>query len=67
VRAIWRRVAFRAPRRFILVVCEGEKTEPNYIAHYKKGLGLCNVKLEICGKECGSDPLSVVEYAEARF
>ena len=67
VRSIRRRTPFRAPRRSILIVCEGEKTEPNYIAHYKKLLGLCNVNLEICGKECGTDPLSVVEYGEGRF
>lgn len=50
----------------ILIVCEGEKTEPNYFidarAHYK--LNTANV--EVCG-ECGSNPVSVVNFAKQRY
>lgn len=66
-RAIRRGKASLAPKAVILIVCEGEKTEPNYFAYYKRSLRLLNVTLEICGKECGTDPVSVVEYAKKRF
>lgn len=46
---------------YILIVCEGGKTEPNYfnelILHYK----LPSVNVVIDG-ECGSDPVSVVKH-----
>lgn len=62
-----RRKPSRSPRKSILVVCEGQKTEPAYFSFYKRQLRLSNVLLEICGDECGSDPTSVVEYAKRRF
>ena len=67
VRAIGRARPTRTPKRSILIVCEGERTEPNYLSFFKKELRLSNVAVEICGSECGSDPLSVVEYGEKRF
>jgi len=67
VRSVRRRGASRSPKRSILVVCEGAKTEPNYISFFKQELRLSNVDLEICGEQCGSDPLSVVNFAEAKF
>lgn len=66
-RSIQRRKANREPRQFLLIVCEGESTEPAYFAHYKRKLRLANVGIDICGAECGSDPKSVVKYAEGRF
>lgn len=66
-RSIGRRSASRAPKRSILIVCEGEKTEPNYVSYFKQELRLANVHLEVCGAECGSDPLSVVEFGEKQF
>ncbi|RPF70682.1 RloB family protein [Aurantiacibacter spongiae] len=67
VRAIKRRRATREPKRSILIVCEGEKTEPNYFTFFKQKLRLANVNLQICGEECGSDPLSVVEFGESKL
>ncbi len=59
----------RATRRAILVVCEGEKTEPLYFNALKRdrGLGLTAVHVEVCGEECGSAPISVVRYAIRKF
>jgi RloB-like protein len=51
----------RDPRPLILIVCEGECTEPYYLDSLRIDLGLANVR--VAGKECGSDPLSVVQYA----
>ena len=47
---------------YVLIVCEGSKTEPNYfnelIQHYR--IPSANVKIT---GDCGSDPVSVVEHA----
>ncbi len=51
----------RDPRPLILIVCEGECTEPYYLDGLRRDLGLSNV--QVAGKECGSDPASVVQYA----
>ena len=56
-----RREAVRDPRPLILIVCEGECTEPYYLDGMRRDLGLSNVR--VAGKECGSDPASVVQYA----
>lgn len=56
-----RREVVKDPRPMILVVCEGECTEPYYLDDLRRTVGLSNVTIR--GKECGSDPLSVVDYA----
>ena len=57
----------RNPPRFsgdlFLIVCEGEKTEPNYFNELKRRLKIHPLQVEVYGKECGPDPLSVVKYA----
>lgn len=67
VRQLKRAKPRRRPRALLLAVCEGQKTEPNYFAGFKRSLKLANVELEIFGRECGSDPLSVVKFAQTRF
>lgn len=61
---ISRKRAFRKPNERILIVCEGEKTEKLYFGLYLDDLKAVNVDLKILGKECGSDPLSVVNQAK---
>ena len=56
-----RRKAFREPRKSILIVCEGEKTEPIYFNALKKRLRLIMVDVEIVGK--GGAPITVVNSA----
>lgn len=60
----------RAPKREtyakILIVCEGEKTEPNYFAGARDYYKLNTANVEVCG-ECGSDPVSVVSFAKQRY
>lgn len=51
----------------VLIVCEGAKTEPNYLKEILESLGLLNSGIEVCGKECGSAPLSIVKYAQKRL
>lgn len=66
-RSIRRRRPSKKPRLHILLVCEGEKTEPSYFAYFKRKLRLSNIHIDICGSECGSDPRSVVDYAGKIF
>lgn len=50
-----------------LIVCEGAKTEPNYFEEARLAYRIGTAEVEICGKECGSAPMSVVEFAEKRY
>ncbi|VAW90386.1 hypothetical protein MNBD_GAMMA18-147, partial [hydrothermal vent metagenome] len=58
-----RRKARRKPYDKVLIVCEGEKTEPNYFEELKDYYELVSANVEITGK-CGSSPMSVVDYAQ---
>ena len=48
----------------MLIVCEGAKTEPIYFKDLKQRLKIHSLQVDVYGKECGTDPLSVVEYAK---
>ncbi|MDQ6953339.1 MAG: RloB family protein [Mariprofundaceae bacterium] len=61
-----RRKSRRASYAKVLIVCEGEKTEPNYFNGLKDHYGLNSANIEVCG-ECGSDLLSIVEFASDRY
>ena len=65
-RTLRRRVARRDPYDKILIVCEGEKTEPNYFNGVRDYYGLNSANVEICG-DSGSDPLSIFRYAKQRY
>lgn len=59
------RVAIRAVRTFILVVCEGERTEPNYFNALRDALPknvLETTRIDVVGT--GANTLSVVERAQ---
>ncbi len=56
-----RRKAFKEPRKSILIVCEGEKSEPIYFNALKAKLRLIIVDVEIIGK--GAAPITVVNSA----
>ena len=61
-----RRVGNRPQRQLFLVVCEDSKSAPNYLNELRTHLRMSTAEVEVCGKECGSDPLSVINYAIAR-
>ena len=61
-----RRASRRDPYKKILIVCEGEKTEPNYFEDIREYYRLNTVNVEVRG-DCGSDPMSVVNFAKQRF
>lgn len=61
-----RRKARRDPYAKVLIVCEGEKTEPHYFNGLKDHYGLNSANVEVSG-ESGSDPVSVVTHARQRY
>lgn len=56
----------REPYDRVLIVCEGAKTEPNYLQELLKTYHLSSANIEVTG-EGGSAPMSVVEHAINRF
>lgn len=61
-----RREAIRAPYQKVLIVCEGEKTEPLYFNEIKDKYEINSANITVSG-ECGSDPLSVYSHAADLF
>jgi len=61
-----RRAARRAPYAKILIVCEGEKTEPLYFTNARNYYSLNTANIEVYG-DCGSDPSSILGYAKQRY
>ena len=61
-RDLARKKARRASYAKVLIVCEGEKTEPNYFNELKDHLSLNSANIEITG-DCGSSPISIVDHA----
>lgn len=57
-----RRKALRKPYDKVLIVCEGGKTEPQYFGEIKDHYEIDSANVRITG-DCGSDPVSVVNYA----
>jgi hypothetical protein len=65
-KGLQRRTARRDPYAKVLIVCEGEKTEPHYFQDLRNHYGLNTANIEVCG-ECGSDPNSVLQFAKQRY
>ena len=61
-----RRKAIYLPRKRVLIVCEGKKTEPNYFYSLIANLKLTAFELEI-DSVSGSAPKSVVEFGIKKF
>ncbi|VAX03989.1 hypothetical protein MNBD_GAMMA19-755 [hydrothermal vent metagenome] len=55
-----RQKANRKPYDKVLIVCEGEKTEPNYFKELKD---YCKLDSATITGDCGSSPMNVVDYA----
>ena len=55
----------REPYDLVLIVCEGGKTEPNYLMELRDAFRLSTANIEIVGEACGSSPRNVVDYALA--
>jgi RloB-like protein len=66
-RELKRRTAKRAPIERLLIVCEGKKTEPQYITEIRTEFRLSTANVQVLQSELGTQPLQVVEYAEQLF
>lgn len=66
VKSLQRQGARRAAYKKILIVCEGEKTEPNYFEGAREYYELNTVNVEVRG-DCDSDPMSIVSFAKQRY
>lgn len=66
-RDIHRRAAKREPFDRVLIVCEGEKTEPLYLEEIRREFRLSTANLQVWPSAMGTDCLQVVEYAEQLF
>ena len=57
----------RSEFKRILIVCEGSKTEPNYLKEVCREYRINTASVEIAGKECDSAPITVYRFARDRF
>ena len=56
----------REPRKRVLIVCEGAKTEPHYFLDARARLRLATASVQIVGGDkAGSSPSTLVEYARS--
>lgn len=65
--ALRREAQKRQPYDLVLIVCEGGKTEPNYLQELRDAYKLSTANIKIVGDTCGSSPRNVVEYALAEY
>jgi RloB-like protein len=61
-----RRGPTREPYDYVLIVCEGSKTEPRYFQRLKEVFRLSNANIEIA-RPNATDPRSLVAFAETRL
>ncbi|MBN8510599.1 MAG: RloB domain-containing protein [Burkholderiales bacterium] len=66
-RELLRRKAQRQPAERLLIVCEGAKTEPLYLGEIRQQLRLPSANVQVQPAIHGTEPLSIVEYAERLF
>lgn len=66
-RSFRRKLARRAPYDMVLIVCEGEKTEPNYFRALIDDLQLNTANIKIAKNKAGSSPRNVVDTARKEY
>lgn len=66
-RDLKRRKAVRPPYDRVLIVCEGEKTEPNYFGEIRVAQRLSAAHVRVCHSALGTEPQQIIEFAEAEF
>lgn len=60
-RRFTRRQPTREPYDYILIICEGSKSEPNYLFGLRRSYNLSSINIEVTSA-AGSDPLNIVDY-----
>jgi len=67
VRDLRRRAAVRKPYERLLIVCEGEKTEPQYLSEIRLFYRLGTTHVQVLHSQRGTEPQQVLEYALTIF
>jgi len=62
-RSLRRKRAKRSPYDMVLIVCEGEKTEPNYLRALIDDFKLNTANVVVANNIAGSSPKSIVDFA----
>jgi hypothetical protein len=62
-----RRRGDRATFDRLLIVCEGEKTEPNYFDDIRQELRLPKAEVRVLHSDAGTEPRQIVDHAEEVF
>ena len=62
-----RAIEWRNSNELVLIVCEGEKTEPNYLRGLQRALRISNATINILDTDHGTDPVSVLNAAIEEF
>jgi hypothetical protein len=66
-RDLKRRAAVRQPYERLLIVCEGEKTEPQYLCEIQRAYRLATAHVQVLHSQLGTEPQQVLEYALTVF
>lgn len=66
-RDLRRRAAVRQPYERLLIVCEGEKTEPQYLCEIQQAYRLATAHVQVLHSQIGTEPRRVLEYALTVF
>lgn len=66
-RDLRRRGAVRKPYERLLIVCEGEKTEPQYLREIQQAGRLPTAHVQVLHSQIGTEPLQVLAYALTVF
>jgi hypothetical protein len=66
-RTLHRRAAVRQPYERLLIVCEGEKTEPQYLREIQQAYRLATAHVQVLHSRFGTEPEQVLAYALTLF
>jgi hypothetical protein len=66
-RELKRRAAVRQPYERLLIVCEGGKTEPQYLCEIQRAYRLATAHVRVLHSQLGTEPQQVLEYALTVF
>jgi hypothetical protein len=66
-RKLARKKASRGRYPRVLIVCEGEKTEPNYFEEIRREYRLHTANVRVLPSEAGTNPVQIVQFAEDTF
>lgn len=62
-----RRIGFCKSYDRVLIVCEGEQTEPLYFESFKQEYDLSSANVVVTDASKGSDPVSIIKQAEKLY